>query len=271
MTLLPPGRYVVSDSSPDPEEKEEKTVTTKEEMKRNRRTARIVGVLILTATATYALGTGLIGSILDAPDYLADVYPNRIQMIIGVLLQFVNCAAVAGIGVLLFPILRKFSEAVAIGYVVTRIFDCGFLVVGGIGTLLLIALSQGAIQAGTQDASYSLALGTLLVEGSYTAYLVGMMALGLGSLPFCYLLYRSRLIPRSLSVLGLIGYAALLIGSSVELFGLNLYMIHYLPGGLFELILPIWLIFKGFDSSAIASESARADMDESDQRSLSPA
>jgi hypothetical protein len=228
-------------------------------------------MLILTATATYAFGTGLIGSILDAPDYLADVYPNRIQMIIGVLLQFVNCAAVVGIGVLLFPILRRFSEAIAIGYVVTRIFDCAWLVAGGIGTLSLIALSQEAIQAGTTDASYSLTLGALLVEGSYTAYLVGMLALGLGSLPFCYLLYRSRLVPRSMSVLGLIGYAALLTGSSIELFGINLYMLHYLPGGLFELILPIWLIVKGFNSSAIVSESAQADMNEIEKRSLSTA
>jgi hypothetical protein len=74
-----------------------------------------------------------------------------------------------------------------------------------------------------------------------------------------------------MSVLGLIGYAALLIGSSLELFGLNLYMIHYLPGGLFELVLPIWLIVKGFDSSAIVSESAQVDMNESDKRSLSTA
>lgn len=62
-----------------------------------------------------------------------------------------------------------------------------------------------------------------------------------------------------MSVLGLIGYAALLIGSSLELFGLDLYMLHYVPGGLFELTLPIWLIVKGFNSSTIASEPANPD------------
>ena len=62
-----------------------------------------------------------------------------------------------------------------------------------------------------------------------------------------------------MSVLGLIGYAALLIGSSLELFGLKLYMIDYVPGGLFELILPMWLIVKGFNSSAIVSESVNPD------------
>jgi Domain of unknown function (DUF4386) len=246
-------------------------MTTNERTDHYKWTARIVGMLILTATATYALGTGLIGSIVGAPDYLAGIYPNRIQMVIGVLLQFVNCATVVGIGVVLFPILRRFSEAIAIGYVVTRIFDCAWLVAGGIATLSLIALSQETIQAGTTDASYSLTLGALLVEGSYTAYLVGMLALGLGSLPFCYLLYRSRLVPRSISVLGLIGYSALLTGSSIELFGINLYMLHYLPGGLFELILPIWLIVKGFNSTAIASASVQADMNESEKWSLSTA
>lgn len=98
-----------------------------------------------------------------------------------------------------------------------------------------------------------------------------MVALGLGAMPFCYLLYRSRLIPRSMSVLGFIGYAALLIGSSLELFGLDLHMIHYVPGGLFELIFPIWLIVKGFASSAIASESAQVDVNERDIVSLSKA
>jgi hypothetical protein len=246
-------------------------VAAREEMKTIRRTARIVGVLILIATATYALGTGLIGTILDAPDYLRDVYPNRTQLVIGVLLQLVNCAAVVGIGVLLYPILRRFSETIALGYVVTRIFDCAFLAVGGIATLSLVALSHEAIQTGTQNASYSLTLGALLVEGGYTAYLVGMMALGLGSLPFCYLLYRSRLVPRWMSVLGLIGYAALVAGSSLQLFGNDLAMIHYLPGALFELVLPIWLIVRGFDSCAIVFEPVQANMNESDRRSLSTA
>src|SRR3712207_771177 len=98
-----------------------------------------------------------------------------------------------------------------------------------------------------------------------------MIALGLGSLPFCYLLYRARLVPRWMSVLGLVGYAALVAGSSLELFGNDLAMIHYLPGALFELVLPVWLIVRGFDSSAIVSRSVQADMDESDSRSLSPA
>jgi hypothetical protein len=246
-------------------------MTTNEETNPYKWTARIVGALFLINTVTYTLGDGLEKSILNAPDYLLHVYSNSTEVVIGVLLQYVAAAGNVGIGVLLFPILRKFSEAIALGYVATRIFDGVGLVISGIGTLSLIALSQEAIQAGTQSASYSLTLGNLLVAGSDTVFVVTMIGLGLGAMPFCYLLYRSRLIPRSMSVLGFIGYAALFIGSSIELFGINLYMLHFVPGGLFELILPIWLIVKGFNSSAFVSESAQADMNESDKRSLSTA
>lgn len=221
-------------------------------------TARIIGVLFLVATVMYILGSGLIGSMLSAPDYLLHIYPNRIQMITGVLFQFVDAAAVVGIGVLLFPILKKHSETVAVGYVGTRILEFAFLVLGGIGTLSLIALSQETIGAGTTQASYSLTSGALLTSGSHTAYLIAMSVLGLGSLPFCYLLYRSRLIPRALSVLGIVGYAVLLTGTLLELFGINLYMLHYAPGGLFELVLPIWLIVKGFNSLSVVPETFSA-------------
>jgi Domain of unknown function (DUF4386) len=232
-------------------------MTTNEKMNPDSKTARIVGVLFLVSTAAYMLGTGLIDSILTAPDYLLHVYPNKTQLIIGVLLQFVNDAAVVGIGVLLFPIVKRHSETIALGYAGTRILECIFLIVGGIGTLSLITVSQATLQAGTPDASYALMFGALFVEGRTTAYHVAMSALGLGSLPFCYVLYRSQLIPRSLSVLGLIGYAALLIGSVLEIFGLNLRLLHNLPGGVFEFILPIWLIVKGFNASSIVPESAK--------------
>lgn len=227
--------------------------------------------MFLINTLAYTLGDGLEKSVLNAPDYLLNVYPNSTQMVIGVLLQYVAAAGDVVIGVLLFSILKKYSEPIALGYVVTRIFDGAGLAVSGIATLSLITLSQQTIQAGTQSASYALILGDLLVAGSHAAYLVTMVALGLGAMPFCYLLYRSRLIPRSMSILGLIGYASLLVGSSLELFGLDLYMIRYVPGGLFELIFPIWLIGKGFDSSAIALEPAKTDLNERDEMSLSRA
>lgn len=197
-------------------------MTSEGKMSTNKTTARIVGALILIATVTYMLGSGILGSILNAPDYLLHVYPNSTQVVMGVLLEFFDAAAVAAIGIMLFPILRKHNEAIALGYAGTRIIECLLLLVAGISSLSLITLSQGYVQAGTADASYFQAFGTSVVAQSGLAFQIAMIALALGSMPFCYLLYRSRLIPRSMSVLGFIGYAALFLGGLLELFGLNL-------------------------------------------------
>jgi hypothetical protein len=146
--------------------------------------------------------------------------------------------------------LRQHSETVALGYVVARIFDGAGVVVRGFVALSLIALSQQYVQAGAPDASYFQELGTLLVAQYNLAFPIAMIALGVGSIPFCYLLYQSRLIPRSLAILGLIAYAALLTSALLEVFDYSTgVVILYLPGALFEIIFPIWLIVKGFNPS----------------------
>jgi len=231
--------------------------------------ARIVGVLFLTATVTYMVGSGLLESILNAPDYLLNVYPNKSQVVIGVLFQFINAAVVVGIGLLMLPILKQHNERIALGYLGSRIIESVLLIVSFISPLLLITLSQE--YAGATDTSYFQTLGTLAIKGHSLAFEMAMIALSLGSLMFCYLLYESKLVPQFISVLGFIGYAALLTRGWLEIFGYSTGMILFLPGALFEIIFPIWLIVKGFNSSAIASESAETEINERDRMSLSKA
>ncbi len=220
-------------------------------MNSNKKTARIVGILFLAATAAYILGNGIIESILKDPDYLVHVYPNKTQVIIGMLLELINSAAVVGIAIILFPILKKYNETIALGYVAFRVIEAIILIVGAISPLLLITLSQEYIEAGAPDADYFQMIGTLAIKGKYLAFQVAMIVLSLVSLLFCYLLYQSKLIPRLISVFGLIGYASLLTSALLEIFGYSPGMFLFLPGALFEIILPIWLIVKGFNSLSI--------------------
>jgi hypothetical protein len=224
-------------------------------MNSNKRSARIVGLLFLAATAAYMFGNGLIESILTSPNYLLHVYPNKTQVTSGMLLELLNCAAVVGIAVMLYPILKKHNENIAIGYVAFRIIEAVILIAGSICSLLLITLSQEYIEAGAPDASYFQAIGALAIKGKYLTFQLAMIVLGLYSLLFCYLLYQSRLVPRLISVFGLIGYASLLTSALLEIFGYNPSMLLFVPGALFEILLPIWLIVKGFNSPAIASIS----------------
>lgn len=218
-------------------------------MSTDKHAARIVGVLFLAATVTYMLGNGIIGSILSDPNYLNLVYPNKNKMVIGMLLELANCVAVVGIAVTLFPILKKHNENIALGYMSFRIIEALILIIGAIIPLLLITLSEEYIKAGAPDISYFQTLGALAIKGKDFAFQLAMIILGLYSLLFCNLLYRSKLIPRFLSVLGFIGYALLLTSALLGIFGHHLGLILFLPGALFELILPVWLIVKGFNSS----------------------
>lgn len=225
----------------------------------NKTTARLVGALFLLATATYITGSGMLDSILTAPDYLSQVYPNRTQVTISVLLEYVDAIAVFGIGMLLYPILKRHNETVAAGYAGTRIFEAVMLVVAGLSSLSLIALSQGYVQAGAQDVAYFQMAGSVLMAESNLAFQIAMLGLGLGSLPFCVLLYRSKLVPRWLAILGIVGYVTLFTSALLAVFGAGADIANYLyvPGAIFELVLPVLLIVKGFSSGAVEQDGLR--------------
>jgi len=225
-------------------------------MDTSKKTARIVGVLFITATATYMLGSGYLEPILNAPDYLINVSANENQVLIGMLLELVNHVAVVCIPFMMFPILKKQNEALALGYIVFRIIESVTLIVGSISLLSLLTLGQEFIKTGAPDASNFLTLGTLLLAARDWTILLGVnIVFPLGALIFNYLLYQSKLIPRFLSVWGLIGATLLLPRGLLMIFGYNPGVILTLPIWVQEMVFAVWLIVKGFNSSTIASES----------------
>jgi len=163
----------------------------------------------------------------------------------------------------MFPLLEKKNKPLALGYIGFRVAEFTIFIVSAIGLLSLLTLSQEFVNAGSPDASSYQTLGTLLLAQRYWAFKMVAIFTGLGGLMFSYLLYQSVLVPRFISIWGLIGYGMLLSAVMLEVFGFDNFSftvffpgtIFYLPGGLFEILLPIWLFAKGFNSSATASES----------------
>jgi len=231
-------------------------------MNSNRKTAIIVGVLFITATVVSVLEyIVILPPILNAPNYLVNVSANNTQVIIGVLLMLINCAAVIVIPFMLFPIFKKHNEALALGYLGSRIIESVILIVGAISLLSLLTLSQEYVQAGAPDAPYFQTLGTLLLSVSdWTSLLGAMIAFSLTALILNYLLYQSKLIPRFISVWGLIGATLLFAAGLLGMFGLSptstTSILLTFPIAVNEMVLAVWLIVKGFNSSAIASGSA---------------
>jgi hypothetical protein len=182
-------------------------------------------------------------------------------VIIGMFLEFINAAAVVGIAVLVFPMLRKQNEALALGYVGSRIVESAILVVGHFFLLLVVVLSQEYVHAAAPDASHYQTLGTILKAERGLTFRMVMIVVSLSGLMFHYLLFRSRLVPRFISVWGFIGATLALPAGMIAIVGYRAgaamptaAMILGLPTMLNEIFLGIWLIAKGFNPSAIDSE-----------------
>jgi len=225
-------------------------------MDSTRKTAIIVGVLFIIVMVSTLMSGVFLGSIND-PDYLTAVSANESQVLIGVLLMLALVASVVAIPIVMFPILKKHSESLALGYVGVRIFEGFFdVVIYGIAPLLLLTLSQEFVKAGAPDASYYQTSGALLLAVKDWSHVLENFPYGLGALIFNYLLYKSKLIPRWLSVWGLIGATLMLVTGLLRMFDPSLVYLA-LPILLYEMVLAVWLIVKGFNPSAIVSGSAK--------------
>jgi len=222
-----------------------------------RTTAIVVGVVYLAGFVVGLVGNGLIQSILGAPDHLSTVSANSMMLAIGAILWLMAVAGDAAHGVLMFPILKQHSERIAFGYLASRIVDAVFIAVSVLFTLLQIPLGSEYLKAVVPNTFYLQALSTLSIQANLYAYEIGMIALGLAGLMLNYMFYRAKLVPRWIAVWGLVGYAIIFCGMVSEVMGSGLGLVSSIPGALWEVFIGVWLIAKGFNSSAFVSQATR--------------
>jgi hypothetical protein len=226
------------------------------------KTAGIVGVLYIIGTVAGILSFVLTGPVLGGSDVLVNVSAHEIQIIAGALFVLIMGFALALVPVMMFPILKKYNEALALGYVVFRgALETVIYIIMAITWLFLIPVSQEYVKAGTPDASYFQTLGAVLLKGHESIDPILAIVFCLGALIFYYVLYQTTLIPRWLSGWGLAAIIVWLLAGLSAMFHLiepasAIYNVLALPIGLQEMVMAVWLIVKGFNPSAIASESA---------------
>ena len=229
----------------------------------NRTNAAIVGVLFIIGTVSGVLMFPALGNTLNAPDHLTAISTNEGRMIIATLLKFIMGVACAGIGLALYPILRKYNEGLAIGSVGFRTIEGMVDIVGALGLVALLALSQEFVKAGAPESSYFQTADVLINTG--TGWLTNwamLLTWCIGALMYYSIFYQYRLVPRWLTVWGLVGIPLVTIGALLVLFHLipgfgTVQMVLSLPIFLQEMVLAVWLIAKGVNPSAVASLSAK--------------
>src|SRR5829696_5606957 len=222
--------------------------------------ARVTGVLFLityiTSIPQYII---LYAPVLADPNYIVGV--GRDTLIIANFLELLLIIASIGTAVVLFPLLRRQNEILALGYVTARIVECVFIAVGILSLLTVVALRQEA--AGADEASLVLVGQSLVALHDWTRLLGPGFVVGVGNgLMLGYLMYRSGLVPRGMAVLGLVGGPLIIVSGVAVLLGVieagSVWQgIATIPEFFWELSLGIWPIVRGFNPSVIASEKFR--------------
>lgn len=213
-----------------------------------RKTSLAAGILYLLTFVS--IPTLAIYGAVKSANYILSAGPDT-SAIIGGILEIIVALAGIGTAVVLFPVLKKQNESLALGLVASRILESGTIFVGVAFLLSIVTLRKSGAGADALVTSHALAIlyDRIFLLGQSFMPAICDLLLGL-------LLYQSRLVPKALSLIGIVGAPVLITGYFVVLFGLMgqhapLAGLSALPVALFEFSLGVWLVVKGFNRSAV--------------------
>ena len=230
-----------------------------------RRAAILAGVFFLLTEIGAIVGRLLYAPVLNTPGYVLGT--GRDSMVaVGLLFEVVLVIAVVGTAVVLYPVLRRQSPALALAYVAARILEAAIIMLGTISLLTVLMLRQqqqpfDGDGAGGGGALEAVAAGLLALQDGTLLFGPGF-ALGIGSILLASLMYSSRLVPRVIAILGLAGGAIITLSTVLVIFGLYgqfspIGLLVALPVFAWEVSLALWLILKGFDAAALERMAQR--------------
>ncbi|MBG6089629.1 DUF4386 domain-containing protein [Actinomadura viridis] len=224
------------------------------------RTARIAGVWFILTFVLSIPAVLLYDPVLNDPNYILGAGADT-QVRLGALLEILTAVANVATAVVLFPILKRQSESIALGYIGLRIVEATLIVMGVVSVLAVVALRQDLAGGGGADATL---IGQSLVALKDQTFLLGpAFCAGFGNgLLLGYLMYRSGLVPRPMALIGLIGGPIACATATAVLFGAYeqqspVNFLFTAPEIVWELSLGIWLIIKGFSPAPLITEAAR--------------
>ncbi|MBP2643809.1 MAG: putative rane protein [Firmicutes bacterium] len=171
-------------------------------MNSNRKTAITFGILLITG-----IFFGILSSVpaLEYPNYLIKLSSIKLQVLMAAFFQFAMATVYVCIAVLLYPIIKKYNEGIALGYFGFRIIGAMFLFVGIVSLLLLVFMSQSFVSASQPDSPHFQTIGQLLRAGrDWMNHVAMILPWSIGGLILYYCFFRMKLIPIWLSVWGLL-------------------------------------------------------------------
>ncbi|TAK01312.1 MAG: DUF4386 domain-containing protein [Chloroflexota bacterium] len=224
-----------------------------------RKTALVGGILYLITFIGSIPAAILVGPAINDPSYVTGAGADQ-QVTLGALLELVNVFGLIGCGIAFFSVVRREHEGLAIGYLATRLFEGAIITVGVVSLLAIVTLRQHGAVDGNAETLVPVS-GALVAIRSWAMVLGPNMA-AFNALMLATALYRARLVPRALPALGLVGAPILISHVVLSILGFTpgtvFTVIAVMPFFIWELVLGLWLTFKGFNESAPIAVAERA-------------
>ncbi|WP_462412909.1 DUF4386 domain-containing protein [Neobacillus sp. Marseille-QA0830] len=226
----------------------------------SKKAAKIVGTLFILAAAAAIIGSFVFyDPILKAPDYLMKSSEHANQLILGAFMELILVVSAVGTATTMFPILRKYNETIALWHVCFRFLEAIIITVGVISVLSLVTLGREYTATGASAIASFEASGIVLKAIHDWTFMLGpLFMLGINTMMYSYIFYKSKLVPRLIPILGITGAALVFLCALLVMFGVIAQVSFWggllaLPVAANEMILAVWLIFKGFNESALSS------------------
>ena len=229
-------------------------------MKTHRITAIIAGILFLIAAVASIVGLILYKPILNDAQFIVYDNANKTQILWGAFFEIITAFAVIGITSTLFIILKEINLSMAIATVCFRLLEATIIIIGIICLLTIITLNQEfGKEVNPNTCSYIMASKSLLAFHNWTFLFGPNIALGPSTFITGYLLYKAKLVPRIIAILGLIGGPLIFLSAFFVMFGFYdqisaLGIVVALPVFFYEMSLAFWLIFKGLNTNWLDSK-----------------
>jgi Domain of unknown function (DUF4386) len=206
----------------------------------------------------------LYGSVLGTREFIVSASADDTSVRAGAFLEVLLAIAVVGSAVTLYPVVRRVNEGMALGYVAGRLIEATIISVGAISLLAVVTMQRDLSGTTGAEATAAVTVGQSLVAVHDWTFLFGpKLALGVNTVLLAYLMYRSRLVPRVIAVIGLVGGSLVFASGTAVLFGLYedlsiVGVVAAAPVLAWELSVAVWMIVKGFRPSPVLTDAARS-------------
>jgi hypothetical protein len=223
-----------------------------------RRTAIVAGVFFLITEVAAIAARALRAPAVGSTDYVLGAGADG-RVFLATLFEVILVFAIVGTAATLYPVIKKYSEGIALGYVLVRLLEAVAIVVGIVSVLAIVSLRQ----TGAGDAAALVAVNEALVAIHDWTFLIGpLWFLGTNSLLLAYLMYRSGLVPRIIAILGMVGGPLVFVSGTAIMFGAYqqldpMDLALALPVFAWEVSFALWLIVKGFKTPRLATDTVQ--------------